>query len=96
MLKTCPHSCGVCEGLACEDHNVAQCLLWGESECTNNPLAVMKDCPQMCGVCTTVCKDKDESCPQWQEAGECDKNSVTLELCPYSCGICRDASKDEL
>ena len=86
----------VCSGLACEDKNRTQCLIWGEEECQTNPGALMRECPQMCGVCTTTCADKHESCAAWAKADECVTNSNMLEICPHSCGVCHDVSKDEL
>ena len=51
MYKTCPLSCGVCEGSMCADGNSTQCEIWKESgECLANPLAVMKECPTACGA----------------------------------------------
>ena len=51
MYKTCPLSCGVCDGAMCADGNATQCEIWRESgECLNNPLAVMKECPTACGA----------------------------------------------
>lgn len=55
MYKTCPLSCGVCEGSTCADLNVTQCHIWHDSgECEHNPAAVMKECPETCGVCSKV------------------------------------------
>ena len=51
MMKECPQSCGVCDGIKCADNNSTQCQIWAEAgECLNNPLAVMKECPESCGV----------------------------------------------
>ena len=101
MHTTCAHSCSTCGGKTCEDHDISQCLLWGEEECHNNPEAVIKLCPHMCRACTTVCKDTDKACSSWarnttqHEEGECEKDTV-MKLCPQSCGVCREAAKDDV
>ena len=70
-----------------KDHH--QCLLWGEQECSVNPLSLLTTCPAMCGACTTVCVDKARDCPNWARAGKACENDPHLPaLCPSSCGIC--------
>ena len=101
MYKTCPLSCGVCEGVKCADKNSTQCEIWAEAgECLNNPLAVMKECPDSCGLCSTVCQDHDESCKGWAKDGQCEDNKPFMfRVCPASCGICQileSTDKDEL
>ena len=84
--------------MACMDKNTTQCRRWGESECLNNPVSVMRDCPQMCGVCTTSCIDKHDSCKEWANMGECKGNNsdYVLKNCPQSCHVCHNLDKDEL
>lgn len=115
MLKECPNSCGVCTDetheksshptreltatKACADVDRAQCLIWGEHECTQNPGAVMRSCPSMCGVCTHACEDKYKDCPNWAQgkanvfgtkSGKgCEEDAAfMMPNCPHSCGIC--------
>merc|ERR1712060_279226 len=74
----------------CANHDNQQCLLWGEQECTQNPLSLLTLCPAMCGACTTVCVDKARDCPNWAKADKaCDAPHLAV-LCPSSCGICSD------
>lgn len=101
MMKECPQSCGVCDGIKCADNNSTQCQIWAEAgECLNNPLAVMKECPESCGLCTTVCQDHDESCKGWAKDNQCEDNKAFMfRVCPSTCGICQileSADKDEL
>ena len=102
MYKTCPLSCGVCEGVKCADKNSTQCEIWAEAgECLNNPLAVMKECPEACGLCSTVCMDHDESCKGWAKDKQCEVNKGFMyRVCPAACGMCQQLEgsglKDEM
>lgn len=40
------------------------------------------------------CSDRDDRCPKWAQAGECDKNvGYMLNTCPYSCKACTKRSE---
>merc|ERR1712232_950805 len=65
----------------------ASCGPWAASgECTNNPSWMMENCERSCLVpALKVAADKDDNCPSWAQAGNCETNPWMCDHCATSC-----------
>ena len=97
MLKTCPVSCGVCEG-KCKD-TMNDCPGWAsKGECINNPGHSLINCPLSCGTCAAgPCSDVNvTACALWAISGQCEQRPEYMaKECPASCGICTNVCEDK-